>query len=79
MRILEALHERPYNAHQLSEALALDYRTIRHHLDLLQKNGLITRPAGDAYASPYFLASYLEANYTIFEEVRRKASPREGD
>ena len=78
-RILEALRGRPYNAHQLSEGLALDYRTIRHHLDLLQKNGLITRPAGDAYASPYFLSPFLEANYTVFEEVRRKALPREGD
>jgi len=79
VRILEALRERPYNAHQLSEALALDYRTIRHHLTLLQKNGLITRPAGDAYASPYFLSPFLEGNYSVFEEVRRKAVPREGD
>lgn len=78
-RILEALRERPYNAHQLSEALELDYRTIRHHLNLLQRNGFLTRPAGDAYASPYFLSPFLEGNYAIFEEVRRKVLPREGD
>lgn len=78
-RIVEALRERPHNAHQLSQALGLDYRTIRHHLDLLQKNGLLTRPAGDAYASPYFLSSFLEANYAVFEEVRAKIRPREGD
>jgi len=78
-RILEALHDRPYNANQLSETLGLDYRTIRHHLDLLQKNGLITRPSGDAYASPYFLSSFLEGNYAVFEEVRRKVIPRKGD
>ena len=71
-RILEALHERPYNANQLSEALGLDYRTIRHHLELLQRNGLVSRPTGDAYASPYFVSSYLEGNYTIFEEIRKK-------
>ncbi|HLQ41319.1 MAG TPA: winged helix-turn-helix domain-containing protein [Thermoplasmata archaeon] len=71
-RILEALHERPYNANQLSETLGLDYRTIRHHLELLQKNGLISRPSGDAYASPYFVSSYLEGNYAIFEEIRKK-------
>ena len=70
-RIIEALHERPYNANQLSETLGLDYRTIRHHLELLQKNGLISRPVGDAYASPYFLSSYLEGNYAVFEEIRR--------
>jgi len=73
-RILEALRERPYNAHQLSEALGLDYRTIRHHLDLLRKNGLITQPAGNAYAAPYFLATILEANWAVFDEVLRQIS-----
>ena len=71
-RIIETLRQRPHNAHQLSEALGLDYRTVRHHLDLLVKNGLLSRPAGDAYASPYFLSSYLEQNYATFEEVRRQ-------
>ncbi len=70
-RILEALHERPYNANQLSETLGLDYRRIRHHLELLQENGLVSRPVGDAYASPYFLSSSLEGNYSVFEEIRR--------
>jgi DNA-binding transcriptional ArsR family regulator len=77
-RIIEALRERPCNANQLGKALGLDYRTIRHHLDLLERNGLLTRPAGDAYAAPYFLSSYLEANYAIFEEVRRALSPGSG-
>ncbi len=77
VRIIEALRARPYNAHQLGEALGLDYRTVRHHLDLLQRNGLLSRPVGDAYASPYFLSSVLEANYSVFEEVRGAAGPRE--
>ncbi len=72
-QILEALHQRPQNAHALSEALALDYRTIRHHLALLERNGLITRPAGDVYASPYFLAPILEANLDLLREIRRTA------
>src|SRR3972149_4375513 len=77
-RIIVALHTRPYNAHQLSEALQLDYRTVRHHLDLHRGNGLITQPAGGAYASPYFLAQYLEANYGIFEDIHRHMLPSEG-
>ncbi len=71
-RIIRALHGRPYNAHQLSEALGLDYRTIRHHLDLLERNGLIKRPSGEAYGSPYFLTDTLEANYGSFEEICRE-------
>ena len=77
-RILEALRDRPYNANQLAEALRLDYRTIRHHLHLLEKNGLISRPTGDAYAAPYFLSPYLEGNYAVFEEVRAKLRPPGG-
>lgn len=76
-RIIESLRARPANANQLAEALRLDYRTIRHHLDLLERNGLLTRPAGDAYASPYFLSAYLEGNYPIFEEIRRHMQPSE--
>lgn len=75
-RIIEALRSRPYNAHQLSEVLGLDYRTVRHHLDLLRENGLIAQPAGSAYASPYFLTPYLEANYAIFDEIRKRVSPK---
>ena len=77
-RIIEALHSRPYNANQLSDAVGLDYRTVRHHLDVLQKNGLIVRPTGDAYAAPYFLSPSLEANYAIFEEVRAGLKPPGG-
>jgi DNA-binding transcriptional ArsR family regulator len=63
-RILEALVRSPANAHQLAATLALDYRTVRHHLKLLERNGAISRPVGDAYATPYEIApstaAYLE-------------------
>ena len=77
-RIIEALRARPCNANQLGKDLGLDYRTIRHHLDLLLRNGLLTRPAGDAYAAPYFLSPYLEGNFTVFEEIRRNMPPSGG-
>jgi hypothetical protein len=63
-RILDELVRTPANAHQLAAALSLDYRTVRHHLRILERNGAVTRPVGDAYASPYELApstaAYLE-------------------
>ena len=77
-RIIEALRDHPYNANQLTEALRLDYRTIRHHLALLEKNGLVSRPTGDAYAAPYFLSPYLEGNYAVFEEIRARLRPPGG-
>jgi predicted ArsR family transcriptional regulator len=63
-RILDELLRSPANAHRLAGALALDYRTVRHHLKLLERSGAVTRPVGDAYGTPYEIASsaaaYLE-------------------
>lgn len=67
LRILEKLEANPYNANQLAGALDMDYRTVRHHLSLLERNGLIQRPVGRGYASPYELAPDTAAR---FEEVR---------
>ncbi len=68
-RILQTLRSRPRNAHQLSEAVGMNYHTVRHHLNLLLNHGLVTRPAGDAYGSPYFLSPALEANFAALESV----------
>ena len=35
VRLLKAVDERPRNANQLAEELDLDYKTVRHHLDVL--------------------------------------------
>ncbi len=63
-RLLEALARSPANAHQLAARLGLDYRTVRHHLRLLERHGAVVRPVGEAYATPYELApstvTYLE-------------------
>src|SRR5437667_11038903 len=37
-RILWTLHDRPYNAKNLAARLALDYKTIRHLLDVFREN-----------------------------------------
>jgi DNA-binding transcriptional ArsR family regulator len=67
LRILEELERSPANAHQLSDGLRLDYRTVRHHLKLLEANGAVSRPVGDAYAAPYELSPYLAEH---FQELR---------
>ncbi|MBP1357905.1 MAG: winged helix-turn-helix transcriptional regulator [Sulfolobus sp.] len=40
-RIMEELKSGPRNAYELSKALELNYSTIRYHLDLLQRFGLV--------------------------------------
>lgn len=58
--ILKYLSERPYNANQLAEALNLDYKTVRHHLDVLLKNGIITK--GNGYTALYFISKNIESD-----------------
>jgi DNA-binding transcriptional ArsR family regulator len=70
-RILEELRLSPANAHQLAAAVDLDYRTVRHHLKLLEKNGAIARPVGDAYAAPFELTPYVAEHFDELEEILR--------
>jgi DNA-binding transcriptional ArsR family regulator len=70
-KIIETLRENPQNANQLANLLEMDYRTIRHHLKILQKNRIITS-AGDGYGTTYFLSTEMEENYALFEEILNK-------
>jgi len=70
-RIIKALKEKPRNANQLAELLKMDYRTMRHHLEVLQKNRIIIS-AGDKYAVTYFLSPEMEENWALFEEILNK-------
>jgi len=67
-RIITTLKENPQNANQLATLLGMDYRTIRHHLNVLQKNKIITA-VGEGYGIVYFLSQMLEDNYAVFEEI----------
>jgi len=70
-KIIQALNETPQNANQLANLLGMDYRTIRHHLQVLEKNRLITS-AGEGYGITYFLSPAMEENYAQFEEIMKK-------
>jgi DNA-binding transcriptional ArsR family regulator len=67
-KIIETLKETPQNANQLATQLGMDYRTIRHHLKVLERNRLITT-AGEGYGTTYFLSPAMEEHYEVFEEI----------
>jgi len=75
-RIIRVLRETPQNANQLAGQLDMDYRTIRHHLDVLQKNRIITS-MGEGYGMTYFLSPMMEENYALFEEIVDKIWKKE--
>ena len=70
-KMIEALKETPQNANQLATLLKMDYKTMRHHLEVLEKNKIITS-VGDRYGSTYFLSQTMEDNYILFEEIMKK-------
>lgn len=67
-RIIHALGGSPMNAHQLSQELGLDYSTIRHHLEVMERNGLVSS-LGDGYGMAYLLTEDTLDNYGFFEEI----------
>ena len=74
-QILTALKEQPRNANQLATLMRKDYRTIRHHLRVLEKNRIVTS-VGDGYGTTYFLSPEMEDNYALFEEMFKRTMGR---
>ncbi len=70
-KMIETLKETPQNANQLATNLKMDYKTMRHHLEVLEKNKIITS-VGDRYGATYFLSQVMEDNYVLFEEITKK-------
>lgn len=67
-RILRALDEEPRNANQLAEALDLDYTTIRHHLEVLEKNNVVDS-SGNDYGAVYLPTPQCRQHWDTVEEI----------
>lgn len=55
------------NMNQLSRRLGLNYRTVAHHINVLERHGLVTRIA-DGYGAPYTLSASASENWRIIKE-----------
>lgn len=77
VRIIRALNNKPMNANQLATTLDLDYKTIRHHLDKLETNDIVT-PMGDEYGKTYFLTERMEQNLDLLDEITARADFEDG-
>ena len=72
MEIIELLRDRPYNINQLAEVLGLNYRTIKHHIDLMLKFQLINSSKTGGYGDVFFLSPELEGNMQLYNGVIQK-------
>ena len=66
--IIKTLHTRPCNANQLAQILGVDYKTIQHHLRVLEENGLIAPSEKRAYGAVLFLTPKMEEALPILYE-----------
>lgn len=71
IRIVSILKEKPLNANQLAKELNLDYKAIQHHINILEKNNIITK-VGEKYGVTYFISTFLEVNMETFDEIVAK-------
>ena len=72
-RIIKALHDRPYNVNQLSLELDLDYKTIQHHIKVLEDHNILFNSSEEKkYGAMIFLSNRMEENYPIFLEILSK-------
>jgi len=69
-KILKRLTKKSYNANQLTEALNMDYKTIRHHLNVLIKNGIIIKNK-DGHIDLYYISKNMESDLNdINQEIQ---------
>jgi len=68
IRIVKLFQNQPYNANQISTELSLDYKAVRHHLKILEKNNLLGKFEA-YYGAAYYLSSLFEENVAVFDEI----------
>lgn len=56
------------NANQLAEDLDLDYKTVQHHLRVLQENNVL-EDSGNDYGAVYLPTQQTQVNWDIIEEI----------
>ena len=73
VKIINLVQETPLNINRMAEVLNLDYKAVQHHVDVLEKNNLISR-MGEKYGIMYFVSNYLESNIDTYKEIVSKIS-----
>ena len=71
LRIVMHLLDQPYNTHQLTKELGLDYKAVQHHMKVLEKNNMVLK-IGEKYGAIFHLSNFLEINISTLDEAIEK-------
>jgi DNA-binding transcriptional ArsR family regulator len=73
--VLLRIRKGPRNAKQLSQDLGFDYTTIRHHLKVLETNGLVIAEGGN-YGRVYFVSESMDSRWDRLETISKRKPRR---
>ncbi len=76
LQMIKLLKDEPMNANKIRERLELDYKTIQHHLKILQENNILVTSGAGSYGAMYFLTPYVEKHMSVLEEIWGKFGKR---
>ena len=68
VKILAAIRDRPRNLNQLAKLIGVDYRSVQHHMAILQKNNLV-QSSGERYGVVYSIHPWLNHHIETFQQV----------
>ena len=75
LRIICSITENPMNTLEISKKLNLDYKTIQHSINVLEKNNFIVREGtgyGDVFFPSEMITSNLPTLYAVIRKVENK-------
>ncbi len=76
LKIIDLLDEKPSNLNQMSNELDLDYKTVQHHIKLMEEHNIVMA-AGENYGKNYFLTEQMEQNMAKLDKIKEKAGIEE--
>ncbi|MFQ5496974.1 MAG: ArsR/SmtB family transcription factor [Nitrosopumilus sp.] len=75
LRIICAITENPMNTMEISKQLDLDYKTVKHNIEVLEKNNFIIRK-GEGYGDMFFPSELISNNLPTLYSVIRKVESK---
>ncbi|VVB68368.1 Uncharacterised protein [Candidatus Norongarragalina meridionalis] len=69
MLLLSILLKKPMNMRRLAIAAGLDYKTVEHHVRLMEKNSII-ESMGGGYGRVFFVSELVLAQKDIVANIR---------
>lgn len=71
IKMVKLILQKPLNINQIKTELGMDYKTIQHHIKVLEENRIIISE-DKKYGTAYFSSPLFQQNIQIFEEICQK-------